>query len=89
MKLSEVRSEIDSIIAREGDLDLGAVTEVSLWLNRIGWCNGWYKRVRSTGLNWSGGFIGKEWTATRIKGSYLHEPTDEELTPESMQEIRP
>lgn len=96
MKLSDVRKQIDELISKEGDIDLGDVDAVSLFYAREGWAGPWHTRVRQTGLHWatprdphSGGhFIGTEEVTERTRYDSSYRPTDSEMGEPVVTEVR-
>ncbi len=88
MKLSDIRKQIDSIMATEGDIDLGDPRKVSFLFQEEGWVGGWGIQVVMTGLQWATGpgvdddhFIGIETLRCRKAGTDpRYCPADDDLT---------
>jgi len=88
MKLSDVKSQIESLMEKEGNLDLGEPQEVSFRYRWEGWVSGWSAQVVSTGLSWGDHFIGTESIRTRTKGDPYYRPTDDEMSEPEVREVR-
>ncbi len=92
MKLSDIRKQIDELIAKEGDIDLGAANAVSFYYSRETWAGPWHTRFRQTGIHWAnpdgGHFIGMEEKTERKRYKSSYRPTDSEMGEPVVAEVR-